>query len=280
MLRNVTLFIASLLLTGCAGMSQNAGFVLEGKSSQGTEAPWHGRAIEGKFVTLSCVEAIPFVFSRHPDWKSEIRDESRMYESSGEMVPVERLVQRAVIYTQLGVRYLSAVRRMPPRGGYYVIMPCGMVKTLLIGGEDVFLVSNDETRLLTLDGRVVWLVKNQKPSALTADFREHVVRSKLRHFTTFRRDESDGLAELKALEEMFPLRAEVDGTVYAVTADFPKVATLTSGENGLDCFITKGALFLGSDPLSMLIPNTINLPRNVKAAQGDCHRVEKAERKE
>ncbi|MFZ1655054.1 MAG: hypothetical protein WBO92_02760 [Candidatus Moraniibacteriota bacterium] len=275
LLRALVAAVTTGFLVGCSNVPLKAGFVLEGKPTEGTEAPWHGRAMEGDVGALDCVEAIPFTLSRDPDWKSELRNESRTYETGNRLVPVERFVQRAVIYTHLGVRRLTALATLQQRG-YYTLMPCGTVKTLLVGGEDVFLVSGDETRLLTLDGRVIWLARSQKPSLLTPDFRDQA-RSKFRHFTTFRRDEADGRAVLEALAAQFPLRAVVDGTRYSVTADFLQVATLTKGESGLDCLITNGALFVGTEPVTMVLSNAFSLPRNVKAAQGDCHRSERKE---
>lgn len=270
---SIALLTAALFLSGCAGLSKQAGFTLQGKPKEGTEAPWHNRAVTGDVAALSCVEAIPVLMPRQPAWQIEHTDVRRVYERDGQMIPAERLVQRAVLYTRLGVRQYVAVLD-DEKQGYSILLSCGTAKLLLHGNESAFLVSSDETRLVTLDGRVIWLGKSQKPWNLPQDFLTEA-DSQPRVYTTFRRGELHGDELFRSLEAMFPIRAVVDGVLYSVTTDFPQVARLSTGERGLDCVVSEGRApvsALGME--ATLILNLMALPSNISKGQGNCYRLE------
>lgn len=273
MVLRISALLVIALLAGCADLPKKAGFTLQGKPIEGTEAPWHNRAVVGDVKALQCVEVIPVLMSRDPAWQIEHQDIRRSYERDGTTVPIERLAQRAVLYTALGVRRYVALLDDDKRG-YNILLSCGSAKLLLRGTETVFLVSGDESRLSTIDGRVIWLAKGQKPWNLPKDFLASVGSSP-RAFTTFRRGEAHGDEFFRALERMFPVRAEVNGVVYSVSADFVQVSQLTAGEHGLDCGISKGTIPVSSLGITATVfLNLVALSSNIRHGKGNCYRLD------
>lgn len=262
------------LLTGCASFKQDAGFDVQSKTAfvlKARQEPWHNVVVMGdlreqKEIAVAVVNLPEYLPTK---WKEELVDKARTYTvklPDGRLLrkPLERVVMRAVAYTETGrfVELFDAVISERTRE-FYVLLPSERVEE--VKRYQLAILSSDGTWLMTTQREMVELKEGQDLNKLPQGFfAEHP--SPLRQVIPVKR--SHGV--FQGLLATFPDRYTTRGVVYSGRPDADTILSqFTSLETASDKIISCGSLAISPGMVTFGV--ALSVVRNISVAtQKDC----------
>lgn len=268
---SVIFAIGLALLTGCAGIKQNAGYNIETTMAEqgdqgGVQPPWRCVSVRGLVTEVFSytVAEIKLPRPRPEVWNNEIY-ESLSYKVGKSVRAIECSVWRVAFYVNGKVEMFDAVMN-PDKTLLFALLPPGRVVEYNRGNWLVWF--RDGKTVMTMRGTVV-TVEGNVAELSNQFFVTHP--SPFPRYSNLRRDQPEGRKFFHWLEEHYPVPLPLgDEGNFSVPIDIVHVGALSRGEHWLDNIVTCGSVDVVPGVEWTLVNVVFSLPHNLTVAKNGC----------
>lgn len=269
---SVIFAIVLALLTGCAGIKQNAGYNIETTKTEqgdrgGVQPPWRCVSVRGLVAEAwsYTVAEIKLPQPRPEVWNNEIYDPSLSYKVGKSVRAIECSVWRTAFYVDGKVETFDAVMN-PDKTLLYVLLPPGKVTEYNRGNWLVWF--RDGKTVMTTRG--VMVTVEESLAELSNQFFAKYP-SPFPRYSNLRRDQPEGRKFFQSLEERYPVPLPLgDEGSFSVPVDIVHVGALSRGEHWLDNIVTCGSVDVVPSVEGTLVNVVFSLPHNLTVAKNGC----------